>query len=148
MDWELHNTSITNLPAFENEDVHLNSKPNFGYLSVESGSYISDNKSSETIGTGESRVVEQAWNERYIDIRRQRIWWDNWICSQEEKMSNKSKSKDKLSAAKNKDNINTNKSKSSVASTIDSKKDQDWFKIKLSAGYNYKFSVSEAKASS
>ena len=53
--------------------------------------------------------------------------------------------KDKiLGNKKTKSSINTNK-KGSAKSLIDTKKDTDWFKISLKAGYKYKFDVKGGK---
>ena len=46
-----------------------------------------------------------------------------------------------------KSSINTNKAKASVSSSIDVAKDQDWFKAKLTSGYNYKFDVTGGNGS-
>ena len=57
----------------------------------------------------------------------------------------KKRGKDKiLGNKKTKSSINTNK-KGSAKSLIDTKKDTDWFKISLKAGYKYKFDVKGGK---
>ena len=68
--------------------------------------------------------------------------YDEIIGVTSKKKTSKKKSKDKIiGSKKTKHSINTKKSKVSVTSSIDSKKDQDWYKIKLSAGYNYKLAL-------
>ena len=63
--------------------------------------------------------------------------WRRW----KKEIKEEEKEQRRYLAKKTKHSINTKKSKSSVSSSIDGKGDEDWFKIKLIKGYDYKFSV-------
>ena len=146
MDWDFSTIDLTSLPAFGSENLFGLSESNNGIEVVESGSYRSSQQNSGLISSDTYKEIDRPEANESTSSGEKK--YDEIIGLTSKKRTSKKKSKDKIiGSKKTKHSINTNRSKVSAISSIDSTRDQDWYKIKLSAGYSYEFSVTGGRGS-